>query len=182
MMRYKIFLISILTAVSLTAHAQADDRLVTNVQSIGIGASNILDTYLSPEKYKGVEVRYISHTTRHLSDQWKELLIHQGIFSNSSTRSDDNTEQLGMYIFDYGKYKLLKQTDRLRLFVGGMAEIGGGFLYNSHNTNNPAQGRLYLNISPSIFGEYDFTLFRKTLKARYELTVPLLGAMFSPNY
>ncbi|MBQ6033728.1 MAG: DUF3316 domain-containing protein, partial [Prevotella sp.] len=63
MMRYKIFLISILTAVSLTAHAQADDRLVTNVQSIGIGASNILDTYLSPEKYKGVEVRYISHTT-----------------------------------------------------------------------------------------------------------------------
>ena len=182
MMRYKIFLISILTAVSLTAQAQADDRLVTNVQSIGIGASNILDTYLSPEKYKGVEVRYISHTTRHLSDQWKELLIHQGIFSNSSTRSDDNTEQMGMYIFDYGKYKLLKQTDRLRLFVGGMAEIGGGFLYNSHNTNNPAQGRLYLNISPSIFGEHDFTLFRKTLKARYELTVPLLGAMFSPNY
>lgn len=182
MMRYKFFLISILTAVTLSVHAQADDRLVTNVQSIGIGASNILDTYLSPEKYNGIELRYISHTTRHLSNRWKEVLIHQGILANGNTRSEDNTELLGMYIFDYGKYKLLKQTDRLRLLVGGLAEIGGGFLYNSHNTNNPAQGRLYFNVSPSIIGEYDFKLFHKQLTARYELSVPLLGAMFSPNY
>ena len=111
MMRYKILLITLLATASLSVFSQADDRKITNVQSIGIGASNILDTYLSPEKYNGLELRYISHTTRHLSDTWKEVFIHQGIYAYGTPRSEDNNEQLGMYIFDYGRYKLIKQTE-----------------------------------------------------------------------
>ncbi len=182
MMRCRILFSALLLLVTLMAYGQADDRRITNVQTVSVGTSNILDSYLSQEKYHGTELRYLSHTTRHLSDMWKEVLIHQGIIANVNPRSEDNTEQLGMYLFDYGRYKQIKQTDKLHLFVGGMAEIGGGFLYNTRNTNNPAQGRLYLHVSPSVIGEYSFTLFHKSLMARYELSVPLLGALFTPNY
>ena len=40
-------------------------REVTNVKMIGIGPSNILDTYLSPEHYNGFELRFIDQAERH---------------------------------------------------------------------------------------------------------------------
>src|SRR3712207_8027167 len=43
--------------------AQPRQKSVVKARMIGIGSSNILDTYLSPEKYSGPEVRYLSHTT-----------------------------------------------------------------------------------------------------------------------
>ena len=45
-----------------------NNKIITNAQMIGIGAVNILDTYLSPEKYRGTELRYISHTLRERRD------------------------------------------------------------------------------------------------------------------
>ena len=69
--------------LSVRASAQSDtirsNRVITNVQMIGLGYTNILDTYLSPEEYTGEEIRYISHTTRekegsHLSQQ----IVHCG--------------------------------------------------------------------------------------------------------
>ena len=38
--------------------------LKTNAMMIGVGATNMLDTYLSPEKYRGVAIRFLSHTRR----------------------------------------------------------------------------------------------------------------------
>ena len=37
-------------------------RIVTNAQMIAVGSTNILDTYLSPEKYRGTAVAYESQT------------------------------------------------------------------------------------------------------------------------
>ena len=56
-----------------------ENRIVTNSKLLGVGKTNILDTYLSPEKYNGTELRYISHTLR--EQQGKRLyreVIHQG--------------------------------------------------------------------------------------------------------
>lgn len=182
MMRYKILFISLLVAVTQNVFPQTEDREITNVQTIGLGASNILDTYLSQEKYNGMQLRYISHTTRQPYELWSEIFIHQGIFSYAEPRSENNSEQMGMYIFDYGRYRDLRHDGNVRLRAGFLAEIGGGFLYNNSNTNNPAQGRLYLNVSPAVTGEWTFKLFNKWFTACYELSAPLIGAMFSPNY
>ena len=54
---------------NMSMNAQTDslmfgEKFITNSKMIGIGATNILDTYLSPEKYTGTDVRYISHTLK----------------------------------------------------------------------------------------------------------------------
>ena len=58
----------LLCLAPLLAWAQSDTiprpQEVTNTQMLGFGASEVLDTYLSPEKYIGPELRYISHTVR----------------------------------------------------------------------------------------------------------------------
>lgn len=60
----------LLAITAATAMAQQDtivqDKVVTNAKMLGVGATNLLDTYLSPEKYRGTELRYISHTTRNV--------------------------------------------------------------------------------------------------------------------
>jgi len=157
--------------------------VITNVQYVGVGYANLLDTYLSQEEYGGIEVRYISHTTRENNSRWSSECIHQGLIQNVSPRSDDNRETGGMYTFDYVRhYQLIPFNGKWSLKVGGMAEAGVGFLYNTRNSNNPAQARLYLHLSPNIVGTYQFSLFNKQFTARYELSAPLLGVMFSPNY
>ena len=58
-----------------------------------------------------------------------------------------------------------------------------GFLYNTRAGNNPAQAQFGIDIAPSVAASY--TLYTGTgypLTFNYELSVPIMGVMFSPNY
>lgn len=161
-----------------------NNKIITNAQMIGIGAVNILDTYLSPEKYRGTELRYISHTLRERRDsRWSRLIVHQGNMSYSDNRSGNGGEISGAYTFSYGVHYNWNFFDgSLNVKAGAQADVNVGFLYNTRNSNNPAQARLLLNISPSAAATYRFRLWQRNYSLRYELSVPLIGMMFSPNY
>ena len=88
-----------------------------------------------------------------------------------------------MYTFTYGvhcNWSFLGGS--LNVTAGGQADLDVGFLYNTRNGNNPAQARLALNVGPSAAASYRFRLGRVPLSARYEVSAPLFGVMFSPNY
>ncbi len=165
--------------------AAKDGRLPpqTKAKMIAVGASNILDTYLSPEKYKGTEVRYISHNTRplrraHLSS----IVMHQGQFSYVSNRADNNNELEGAYNFLYCLRYNWQITPAFKVEAGGGIEADIGFLYNTRNGNNPAQLRLSASLTPSFAATYDLAIKSCDLRIKYEGTAPLAGLMFSPNY
>ena len=161
-----------------------NNKIITNAQMIGIGAVNILDTYLSPEKYRGTELRYISHTLRERRDsRWSRLIVHQGNMSYSDNRSGNGGEIAGAYTFSYGVHYNWNFFDgSLNIKAGAQADVNVGFLYNTRNSNNPAQARMSVNISPSAAATYRFRLWQRNYSLRYELSVPLIGMMFSPNY
>ena len=171
---------------------------ITKTTMLGIGATEILDTYISPEHYNGVEIRFIDNTIRRktlgqpyqdiIADSptyrlWSIEITHQAYLSFTSPRSDDNDNMAGLYTLTIGKHRHWDFLgNRLHLKAGVVGEAMIGFLYNTRNGNNPAQLRLGLNIAPSAAVSYDFTAFGKRFSVDYGVQVPLLGVMFTPHY
>lgn len=158
--------------------------IITNVQMIGLGATNILDTYLSAEKYRGTELRYISLTTRRRGNNpWSRQIIYQGDISYAHNRADNGNEMVGMFNFSYGmnrNWQLL--DDRLDLNVGALIDANFGFVYNTRNSNNPAQLKAYINVTPSAATAYHFNIRNQRFTVSYQIFIPFAGLMFSPNY
>lgn len=177
MMRIKCLLLLLLvTYAALTAQP-----VITNSQMIGVGPTRVLDTYLSAEHFSGVGFSYLSHTER--QKRLSTIIEHEANFSTVKDRSRNKHELEGAYNFYWGKlYGWQLMDNRLRLQAGAMLNASLGFIYNTSNSNNPAQVRAHLNLMPTGVASYRFQLFKKMVIARYELSLPLLGVQFSPNY
>ena len=150
----------------------------------GIGYTNLLDTYLSPVEYKGMEIRLLGENMRmttlmdgHVSSQ-SMFQLYFSITNNSPNTSNEwggilNGSQAWHYQWELGNLKLM---------AGPMIDVNIGFLYNARNTNNPAQAIANMNIDASGMAVYHFFFKRRPLIARYQLDIPFAGMMFSPDY
>ena len=155
---------------------------------IGLGPSNLLDTYLSQEKFKGTGFTYLyireATTPR---KHWHNIIEHEIDLAKANDRSGSISMLEGDYNLYWGRYRRFnivgdEHADlRLRLDAGGLVNANLGFLYAMLNSNNPAQMRLSMNLMPSAIATFSFPLFRQRFNLRYEADVQLLGLMFSPN-
>ena len=163
-----------------------NNKVITNTQMFGIGNVNTLDTYLSPEEYTGTEFRYVSHVIRENGSKLSRELIHQAQILSVHNRKENNNEIGGFYNFQYNwQYALRKWNvgeGELLLKAGGGIDTRLGFLYNTRNSNNPAQAYAQMNIAPNAVLAYRFRLRNIPFQLRYEVQSPLLGLTFSPNY
>lgn len=155
---------------------------------VGIGPSNILDTYLTPEQFSGGGLTYLN-IREHIKPgkHWGNLIEHEIDLASANDRSKTISMIAGDYNLYWGRYRYWTLKDngngtRLRVQAGALANANLGFIYAMMNTNNPAQARIGLNIMPAAVGKYDFRLFRQSFMLRYELNLPLVGIVFSPNY
>ena len=173
-----------MTTVKAQSDSIIDVKVSTVSQMIGFGATDMLDTYLSHEHFDGTGMTFLSTIERRKpGSAWSTLMEHQANLSLTNDRNDKANEIEGAYDFFWGKMHQWSLMDnRLLLQAGGMVNAGIGFIYNTINSNNPAQGRLHLNIMPTGTATYKFRLFGRKAAIRYELQLPLLGLMFSPNY
>lgn len=160
------------------------DKITTNAKMIGWGYGDMLDTYLSPERYKGWQVNYLSHTMHEREDRRiSTLSVHQGSFAHADNRAGNANEMQAMYHFAYAwHYNWHFMNQRLNVKTGGMLNTHLGMLYNARNSNNPMQAKVGLNVAPSVMASYHFSIKNRPLTVRYEADAPLLGMMFSPNY
>lgn len=181
-----IRLISLIVLLSLSPKAQAQDSLtlITSSRMVGIGPTSVLDTYLTQEHFHGTGVSFLATVERQKpQSRWTTLLEHEANLATVRDRNHQERELEGVYNFYFGRYYCWHLLDRrLRLQAGALAHASLGFLYNTSNSNNPAQARAHLLLMPSAIASYGFHIGRLPVKARYELALPLIGVMFSPNY
>ena len=163
--------------------AQENESSAKKIRSrmVAVGAVNVLDTYLSQEKYSGSELR-LFFQTRKFRNHWTHTFVNQGSIVYGSNRADNNNELGGSYEFHYHLRREWLLASGWTVEAGGGVQANIGFLYNMRNSNNPAQARFSLSLNPSAATDYRFPLFKRTIQLHYEVSAPLLGLMFSPNY
>lgn len=173
---------------------------------IGIGHTSLLDTYLSQEKATGTELRYTwQKTSRKPERHWSSAVTQEAFVTKAGTRGNDNSFIGAMYNLRFGWHynfdplspspvvyaaALQQPTQQqptqplppLNIRVGLLADMSLGGLYNTRNSNNPAQARASLNIDPSAMVTWRFSVKGKPFALRYEAAMPLIGIAFSPNY
>ena len=182
-MRLTVFCIIIVMLLP-SLGGKAQERSVAT--QVGIGAANTLDTYLSPEKYRGTEWRMQSEVRRdgtsHPSLSF--ALTHEAAFAYTHNRALSGHQYAGHYDFSYAAMRRWDLLDNaLHLYAGAMTDAMIGFAYNTHNgNNNPAQGYGSLTVGAHLAAKYSFTLFNKSITVGYEARYPMFGLMFSPNY
>lgn len=158
--------------------------LAQNHYQIGIGSTNILDTYLSQEKFHGTGLSFLTTSDRQRdSSRWLRSWQHQVHISTAKDRADNASLIEAMYKFHYGFYRTLTAPQQpFELHAGLMGNIGIGVIYDTRNGNNPVQARFGLHIMPSAKAAYHLRLFRHDAQLRYQIDLPLVGVVFSPNY
>ncbi|MBQ8673222.1 MAG: DUF3316 domain-containing protein [Bacteroides sp.] len=192
--RYLPLLLLLLLLTTLGTQAQGElrtdsltdlTRRVSRATSYGVGFTNILDTYLSPQEYRGVEFRLSRESMKMVGwggGRVSRQTYFQGNVGYTHNEVDNNNTVAALLNWNYGLHYHFPITDNFRLLAGGVADLNGGFVYNMRNGNNPAQARAYINLAASGMAIWKLRVKRLPLTLRYQLNLPLAGVMFMPHY
>lgn len=157
------------------------------------------DTYLSPEKFSGTELRFLSQSFKHnASSTLAHSITHEAYLSQGLPARGSGSTISAAYHFQYALLTSILSGagssspspregpacwGRLGISRGGVSfgfycDFLGGAFYNTRNGNNPAQMRTALNIGPMVRAQCRL----RNIGITYEASCPLVGLTFSPNY
>ena len=160
-------------------------RLVTRATMYGVGFTNVFDTYLSPQEYKGIDFRFSRESMRMTKWANGKLSLQsffQADLGYTHNKVDNNNTFSALANWNYGLLYNFPITSNFKLLAGGLADLNGGFVYNLRNTNNPASARAYINLDASGMAIWELKIKNYPLTLRYQINLPLMGVMFSPHY
>ncbi|MBQ9363557.1 MAG: DUF3316 domain-containing protein [Bacteroidaceae bacterium] len=181
-MRHTLFIIS--AFFFSCAYAQIDSLRMRSTL-FGLGAANILDSYLSPYSYKGIEARII-HQTERQTKLWNGHISYNTQIDINATYVKNPAKNVKEYAggIRYSNAWLYHFADIKQWhFATGLAASGyAGGIYNDRNGNNPAQGKFDLMIDLTGKASYNFRVKGKQWQATYNLSCPLVGIAFSPMF
>jgi hypothetical protein len=153
--------------------------------TLGIGASNVYDSYLSPLQYSGMKIGLMSEYMKMFSTDGDKL-VSQQLFDIAylQTVNPAGTAvcRAGTFQYDYGLFYRLKPADRLRLYLGTQVDCLLGFILNSRNGNNPATGKLHAGINLSAIASYTLPVSSFPVRFSWQLSAPFAGVMYSPEF
>lgn len=179
--------------VATSAHAeepgngQATDviRPVNSAYEFEIGSSHLADTYLSPLKYVGWHVAFQYERLQAMKfspENWRQQL-HVGAEFNQGDNPAKNSNLLyGNINLTWGMLHVWPLTQTISIAAGGSAGGNIGCVYTSRNGNNPVAVKADLTVNLTGYATWKVLLWRLPVMLRWQTTLPLAGAFFSPEY
>ena len=159
------------------------ERIVVKSSQFGVTLLNNLDTYLSNYNHKGLGLNY-SHeafrNTRTGNYHWKYqklLNITAGYAIQGS-----NLQYAALIGYSWSGYHPFRVAKGLTLLAGAQIQLEGGALYNPAGGNSPVAAKLRTALAASGMAIYRFPILRSEWIARYQIDIPLIGAMFAPEF
>ncbi|MHB9056287.1 MAG: DUF3316 domain-containing protein [Paludibacteraceae bacterium] len=157
--------------------------LTTSSTTVGLGIVNMLDPYLSPYNYSGLQLKVQNKTRRFLNPEndklsySNHLLFEVGMGSHPS---GNNSMQFFNTNYMFGMNYHMRPADNLIFLAGGSWDIDLGGKYLGRNVNNPFSLDLYTDINATAEVQYTFNLWKHDFRVQYGAVSPLIGCMFVP--
>ena len=181
-----VLLILLMSCAEVLAQdSLSHDKYIVRSVMVGAGKTNVYDTYLSPLEYRGPELRFMHESmrmTRLMGGRVSAQRIVQVNASSTDNISKSGKSYSGMFNWTYALHYQYNVDDRLKILFGPMLNLNGGFIYNTRNSNNPAQAKVYGSIDASAMAIYKLRIGRYPMTLRYQANLPFIGVMFSPEY
>lgn len=181
-----VLLILLMSCAGVLAQdSLSHDKYIVRSVMVGAGKTNVYDTYLSPLEYRGPELRLMNESmrmTRLMGGRVSAQRIVQVNASSTDNISKSGKSYSGMFNWTYALHYQYNVDDRLKILFGPMLDLNGGFIYNTRNSNNPAQAKVYGSIDASTMAIYKLRIGRYPMTLRYQANLPFIGVMFSPEY
>lgn len=181
-----VLLILLMSCAGVLAQdSLSHDKYIVRSVMVGAGKTNVYDTYLSPLEYRGPELRFMHESmrmTRLMGGSVSAQRIVQVNASSTDNISKSGKSYSGMVNWTYALHYQYNVDDRLKILFGPMLDLNGGFIYNTRNSNNPAQAKVYGSIDASAMAIYKLRIGRYPMTLRYQANIPFMGLMFSPEY
>ena len=160
-------------------------RPVASAFTFEIGRQSALDTYLSPIRYSGLDVALGYERLRAAGfapEKW--LTRHNASVNFASMNNQSGSGAMMSLYLDYSFAMLRRwQLGRgLWLAGGGEAALTLGGLYNLRNSNNPATAKVAIDLGATAMASYHLRVGRLPLTFRYQVSLPVVGAFFSPAF
>jgi hypothetical protein len=206
---YKGLAMAMLLLLSLCTYGQEEteansEQLTVNCQlnkevlhstMIGLGASNVLDTYLSSYNYKGTDYR-IQRETMRMTNLWGGRVANQSLIDLNADVNKNHARNIDEYaggirytqgwFYNFMGGNVVNPVERSQShfnFAAGLSASGYlGVVYINRSGNNPAQAKADLLINVSGMATYDMVIAKHHYLWRYKVSFPLMGIAFSPNY
>ena len=187
-LRLCVFILIVLTCLPTRIQAQDSLQATRHVMRsvmIGAGHNNTFETYLSPLEYEGPEVRFAYETmrmTRLMDGNVSAQNLFQLHASYTENISQTNHTYGGLVNWSYALHYQFRPAKGLKILFGPMLDLNAGVVYNRRNSNNPAQAKAYGGLGASGMLIWKFRIKNYPMTLRYQANLPLLGAMFSPEF
>lgn len=186
--RFLLFIFHFLLLPSCVAAQEMKPGEVRHSYMLGVGAGNVLDTYLSPYSYRGLNTKLMFESL----SPCRTSIFGEGDYLYNTQLTvdcsllDNHTKNVKGYAggvrWNIGVLRQLYANGRFRIFAGPMANAYVGGVYNSRNGNNPAQLKLSVTLDARMKAMYDFDLWELPVHADYSLSIPLLGVAHAPEF
>ena len=163
------------------------ERPTINTFEAEAGWASVLDTYLSPLRYTGYNLRLGYEGMRAMGFD-PERWVMQGAasleYAYLKNPAGNHTMHSGMIDGKWGMMRRWRSVgvDRLDAYLGGSTQLRGGALYCAHNSNNPASAKVRWSVNLTGMAVYNTRLGRMPVTLRYQGTLPVAGAFFAMEY
>lgn len=182
----KIYLVILAVLCCIPGKAAGRDDMpntVSNSFMLNVGAARRADTYLTPLHYRGwasqLAYEHINAAVRH-PFLW---VLNADVEIDRTLNNVRNSAMLGAQF--QARWAMMNRWRIARPFevgVGGATTLDAGALYLSRNGNNPVAANASWTLDLSAYATARFCFGRVKAVAFYRATLPVVGAMFTPDY
>lgn len=149
------------------------------------GTSHLVDSYLSPLKYKGwhgaLTYRRLQ-AWKYSPERWVEQAEVEVVLDNADNPARNSSLLHFNFASDWGMLRRWRLPHSITVGAGATAGVSVGAFYSSRNGNNPVAAQADAHLAATLMTSWATRLWRVPLLLTWDSSLPLTGAFFSPAY